>query len=481
MRKKVERSKRGLTRRGFIRMLAAGAAAARALPQFALAQAEAENPPNLIVIMVDDCSAREFGCYGHPAHKTPNLDHLAETGVMFKTCWATPICSPTRAEIMTGRYGFRTKWYHNDMKVPEPLTRRSKIFSQILKDRGYATAIAGKWQLIGTQAEYGFDEHCMWRYIKGKHDAPTEPPEGTLPGRPARYWHPAVVRNNEPVQTGPDDYGPDIFVDFINDFVERHKDGPFLVYYPMCLTHKSWDFDRRVSGYLPTPALDDRGRRTGGRSEPTLQANVEYTDYLVGRIVKNLDRLGIRDRTVLMFTCDNGTAGYGKARVEYERGPLVPMIVNCPGIVKPIGPCDELVDLSDVLPTLADLAGANLPDDYAIDGHSFAPILRGETGKGREWIFCHYADKRMLRDKRWLLDGNGRFYDCGNDRSGDGYKDVTDSTDPDVVAARQRFEKILANLPAPAPDDPLVLKYREKKARKKAWRKKRKKKKLQQR
>ena len=105
---------------------------------------------------------------------------------------------------------------------------------------------------------------------------------------------------------------------------------------------------------------------------------------------------------------------------------------------------------------------------------SFAPILRGERGRTREWIFCPYADKRMLRDKRWLLDGNGRFYDCGSDRSGEGYKDVTDSTDPEVIGARKRFDEILADLPAPASDDPVVLKYRERKARKRAKRRKKK-------
>jgi len=153
------------------------------------------------------------------------------------------------------------------------------------------------------------------------------------------------------------------------------------------------------------------------------------------------------------------------------------MIVHCPGRVKAVGPCDELVDFSDVLPTLADLAGAELPRDWVLDGKSFAPVLRGEPGP-REWIFSCYATRRFLRDKRWLLDGDGKLWDCGTSRSGEGYKDVTKSTDPEVAAARARFAKILKGLPAPDPDDPLAVKYLEwQRKRREARRKQRAKKK----
>jgi hypothetical protein len=125
------------------------------------------------------------------------------------------------------------------------------------------------------------------------------------------------------------------------------------------------------------------------------------------------------------------------------------MMANCPGLVKAAGPSDELVDLTDILPTLAELGGARLPAGYVIDGKSFAPALRGQTGLGREWIFSAYAVHRFLRDKRWLLDGDGRFYDCGNRRQETGYTDVTTSGEPEVRAARERFSQILAQLPGP--------------------------------
>jgi arylsulfatase A-like enzyme len=165
--------------------------------------------------------------------------------------------------------------------------------------------------------------------------------------------------------------------------------------------------------------------------------------------------MGLRENTVVFFTGDNGTGGQGKGQYT-ELGARVPMIVNCPGVVKPSKPSDELVDLSDILPTLADFAGAKPPS--GIDGRSFAPLLRGEKGPTREWIYSYLADRQILRTKRWLLEDNGpghpgRFFDCGNSRDGTGYRDVTDSTNPEVLAAKKRFKDILADKPLPIVTD----------------------------
>jgi len=463
-----------MNRRHFLQTAALGAATMWAGPRLRGAAASDRRPPNLIVLMADDCSAKEYGCYGHPTHRTPVLDGLAADGVRFKTCWCAPICSPTRAMIMTGRYAFRTQWWHNDMKPPakEPngdFSRNHRIFAQVLKEAGYATAVCGKWQLRGEEKAYGFDEHCMWAKWDG-FDGPVEEKGHRLPGRAARYWHPTIVRNGRGVPTKPTDYGPDLFVEFLLDFARRHKDRPFLVYYPMCLTHGSWDFEANRSGYLPVPELDADGQPTGRKVPGSLKSNVEYTDALVGRIVKGLEALGLRDDTILMFTCDNGTAVYGKNKVSGERGPLVPLIVSGPGRVRPRGDCDELVSLVDVFPTLADLAGASLPPDYVLDGRSFAWLLRGEAGRGRDYVFSYCADKRLIRTKRWLLDGDGRLWDCGDNRSGEGYTDVTDSQSPEPLAARKQFDAWLKDLPGPDPDDPLLAQYRRLQAEKRGKR-----------
>ena len=200
-----------------------------------------KRPPNLIVLMADDFSARELGCYGHPRHRTPHLDRLARTGIQFDTCYSTPICHPTRFEIMTGQYGHHNGVYNfpNRRGGPKPGSPEDNIaghltFAQVVKPRGYATAQAGKWQLTGDHPkliyECGFDEYCMWAY---KHNLPpgvehTGGWEGAKGGKPSRYWHPSIVKNGKYLPTKPDDYGPDIFTDFVIDFARRHRDRPWF-------------------------------------------------------------------------------------------------------------------------------------------------------------------------------------------------------------------------------------------------------------
>ncbi|MBN1489847.1 MAG: sulfatase-like hydrolase/transferase [Phycisphaerae bacterium] len=407
-------------------------------PCAAFAADDARSQPlNFVVIMADDLGAGELGCYGNTEHRTPRLDALAKSGIRFRTCWATPLCSPTRVEILTGRYGFRTGWYNFLGRVTTPLDHLNPdepTFADVLKAKGYATALAGKWQLgtITKQPKMifdsGFDTYCTWAWIELPKDA-------KFAGSPRqRYWHPAVITDGKHQPTSPEQYGPNVYCNWLIEFMRKNRDRPFLAYYPMCLTHKPWD---------PTPSLTSPGKKT----EKGLKPNVEYMDHLVGRIADALDELGIRDRTVIFFTGDNGTAGRGKGQTT-ELGVRVPMIVNCLKRIKP-GVSEELVDLSDILPTLAELAHADLPAGVTIDGHSFAPLLLGGKWQPREWIFSYLAYDRILRDKRWLLEGDGRFYDCGTSRDGTRYKDVTDSTEPDAAAARKRFEAILSELPGP--------------------------------
>ncbi len=414
--------------------------------------------PNLIVIMADDLGGKELSCYGNKEHHTPHLDRLAETGMQFKTCYSTPICHPTRFEIMTGQYGHHNKVYQFPGRrggpvagSPEDDIARHLTFAQVLKKRGYATAHSGKWQLTGEiptlVRECGFDEYCMWAY---KHNLPpgvkhTGGWEGKRGNKTSRYWHPSIVKNGKYLPTKPDDYGPDIFTDFIIDFIKRHQKKPFFVYYPMCLTHGPF--------YVTPDTVKSEDEKFKNERNKNFKANVEYMDKLVGRIVEVLDTHSLRKNTVILFTGDNGTGGQGKGRPT-ELGARVPMIANCPGIVKPSEPSDELVDLSDIMPTLVDFAGARLPRGHIIDGQSFAPLLRGEKGPTREWIYSYLGDRQILRTRRWLLEDNGpghpgRFYDCGESRDGTGYKDVSNSTDPEVLAAKKRFKEILNDKPLP--------------------------------
>ncbi len=435
---------------------------------------------NILLILADDVGATDIGVYGNTEYKTPHLDRLAAEGTFFKTCWATPICSPTRAMLMTGKYATRTQWWHNSMRpydwLKEPggnLAESHTVFSEALKRYGYATVLSGKWQLSGlgdyptTIFDHGFDEYCIhheWMMHlppNVKFDGLVSGPDHLWPGRTSGYWHPCIMENGQLRPTTADDYGPDIFCDYLIEFMRRNRSRPFLAYYPMQLAHNGAHPDcGNRECYVPTPELDAPGQRTGKRTPDGFKYNIEYMDHLIGRIVKAMDAMGLREDTVILFAGDNGSLN--RKATPTEAGCRVPMICNCPGTIQAGVAADALIDFSDVLPTLLDFADAKLPTGEQIDGRSFAPILRGDPNPpARDWIFSYYAYHRMLRDKRWYLDGHGRFFDCGDDRTGADYKDVTDSKDPAVLAAKKRFEAILAQLPTLPEDHPFRQRYQK--------------------
>ncbi|MEM8954008.1 MAG: sulfatase-like hydrolase/transferase [Verrucomicrobiota bacterium] len=414
--------------------------------------------PNVIVILADDIGAHELGVYGHPIHQTPNLDTLAQEGIYFTTGYTNPICHPTRFAIMTGQYPHNNGVYHFPNRPGGPpvanegaddITNHT-TFGQIFQNAGYATAHAGKWQLSGEHPtlihEAGFDDYMMWAY---KHNLPTGAKHSGMwennAGKTARFWHPSIVSNGRHIPTTAESYGPDMFVDFIVDFMADHKEEPFFVYYPMAFTH---------SPFWPTPDQNPSLAEKPRNSKQNWQANVEYMDKCIGRIVRGLEELGLRENTLIIFVGDNGTGGNGKGQ-STEMGARVPFIASGPSIVKPQGESMELVDITDVLPTICEVARIELPEDLHIDGVSFAPYFRGKTNSLREWVYAPLGTQRVLRTKRWLLENNspgsfGQLYDCGNSRDGTGYEDVTNSKNPEVLAAKKQLEKILADKPVPS-------------------------------
>jgi arylsulfatase A len=407
--------------------------------------------PNIILILADDLGAKELSCYGSTQHRTPHLDRLASEGVRLETFYANPLCTPSRVALMTGQYGFRNGFLgmQDPAFKPAPNSPQASIgnhftHADLLKSRGYATALAGKWQLSGTLPtlihDAGFDEYRMWAYDYNlppgiKHPAH----EGSGPA--CRYWHPSIVENGKYLPTKPEDFGPDLFNDYVIDFARRHKKEPFFVYYTSVLTHGP-----RVETPDPT--------KPGAHWPKGLKSNLEYLDYLMGRLFAALKAEGLDENTLVIFIGDNGTAGEGKNEAT-ELGARVPCIIRGPGVKRGVV-SRAVADLTDIMPTLADFSGATLPKDEVFDGHSLGPVLRGEKAKHREWIYSHLDDGRVLRDSRWLLEipkgGKGeQFFDCGESRDGTGYKDVTHSTDPEVKAARARFAGILASMPEPKP------------------------------
>ena len=457
-----------ITRRGFLKAVGLTATAVAA-PRGALATGGKRR--NFVLIMADDVSPDWYGCYKEHvrfpnAVRTPHIDRMAREGVLFVTAWATPMCSPTRAMIMTGRYANRTGFYHNALKLTErpDLVRDNLTFGKLLKQAGYATAIAGKWHVTGDEPQSqhgGFEEYSLWsgpKELAGTPGSPKHTGAWEDDSTPSRYWHPCIIRNGQYLPTKPEDFGPEIHTDFLCDFIRRKRLGPFLAYFAMSAPHGTRE------GSTTTPLYGRRGEM--GRAEEAKERTArfralnEYIDVCVGRILGTLEKEGLLDDTVVMFTSDNGTAVTAKTRAV-ERGASVPFVVFGGG-VKRRGATTELTDLTDVLPTMLDFAQVKLPEGYEIDGRSLAPFLEGRTDTHREWIHSYIGTSQMLRDKRWLLEAvnailgspRGRFYDCGTDRTGKGYRDVTESKDPAALAARQRFDEVLKHFPPIRKDDP---------------------------
>ncbi len=344
--------------------------------------------PNIILLMADDYGMTGVGCYGGE-FKTPHLDEMAKTGVRFEHCFSAPLCAPSRAMVMTGRFNFRTGSTGNSARAITPETETS--IARTLRNAGYTTAVAGKWSqltLLSTAEEgkaWGFDEFMVWDH-SGE-----------------RNWKPALNRNGSPVDVTEQDYGPDILNDYVLDFAARNKNKPFFVYYPLTLIH---------SPLAPTP--------DGASGNGQLADNIAYMDKIVGKLLAGLDKLDLRENTLVVFTGDNGTGLGGKIDGKVidgnkgslrEGGSRVPLIANWKGTTPQGKVPADLVELTDVYATFAELAGAKLPSGVTLDSISFAPQLRGEPGSPREWVFVQLREEWYVRNNRWKLYRDGNLFD----------------------------------------------------------------------
>lgn len=415
--------------------------------------------PNIILIMADDVSWEAFGCYGAEDYSTPNIDKMAANGIMFNHCYSTPICTPSRVMIMTGKYNFRN-YTHFGYLDPE-----EKTFGNLLQEAGYKTAVAGKWQLNGLYNslpghddntrphKVGFDEYSLWQLTVLKKDT-TE-----------RFWSPVLEQNGKYLSAwdNRDKYGPDIFCDFICDFMERHREQPFFVYYPMVLVH---------SPFVPTPATIGDAPRTqaANRNNPNrktnFQAMVNYMDEIIGRIIEKTEELGVAENTLIIFTADNGTSsaitsGWNGQMIRGGKGNMTDMGTHVPMVAywkgtSPAGvKLDDLVDFTDLYPTLAEAAGIDISSEGPLDGRSFLPQLSGEPGNPREEVLCHYQPYwnkepgQFARTARYKLYRDGRFYEPGKDLQ-EGHDLSQELSGSDLAEAHNNLKSVLENLP-PAP------------------------------
>ncbi len=392
--------------------LSSVAAVAAATPSV-LHAAPAKKQPNVVLIMADDLGYEAVECYGGTSHKNPRINKSATEGRKFTNAYSMPVCTPTRVKIMTGQSNIRNYQAFSILGIEEKTT------GHLMQSAGYKTAIAGKWQLHGAEnypkgirktgmhpKDSGFDTYCLWQIDKLGD----------------RFWSPTINTNGKTKTYGKNVYGPDIFAKFGMDFMTENKDNPFFLYYPMVLTH---------APMLPTP---DSKSRTCKDKQSNFSDMLTYADKIVGKFIDHAAKLGIAENTLIIFTGDNGTAKYiksvmngktvmgGKAQV-HEYGNHVPFVAYWPGTIAKDKPCTDLIDFSDVYPTLAEIGGAVMPKEITRDGRSFLPQLRGEKGNPREWYFCYYHARPtrsgnphvFAHDGEYKLFRTGKFYNTTKD------------------------------------------------------------------
>lgn len=432
-----------MNRREFIKSgaaVAAGVVPARARP--------GSDRPNIVLILADDLGIEGLGCYGGRSYSTPRLDALAARGVRFQHCYSTPLCTPSRVQLMTGRYGFRTGWNTFISRVPEEKQfvdpSENVTFANLLRDAGYATGVAGKWQLCQFEehpnhaGDLGFDEYCLWAW---KYER--EPGEKLT----RRYWQPTILQDGSLRGDTSERFGPDVYHAYLLDFMRRHREGPFLAYYSLNLPHWPWvrTPDSEWSWYSDWMATD----------ADHFAEMIEYMDELIGKLLDEIDALGLANDTLVLFTSDNGTPSdfqslVGDQLVPGGKGELsdngchVPLLARWAGRTQSGRVTDDLVDLSDFLPTLAQAAGVSLPERTLIDGRSFLPALLGVDGPRRRWAYSEFEDQHWIRDQRWKLYGDGRLFDTSRTFvDGD---EIARGAGPEADSARERLARELASL-----------------------------------
>ena len=307
------------------------------------------------------------------------------------------------------------------------------MMHKILKQSGYVTAMIGKWgQLPLGPTDFGFDEE--FRFTGS-----------------GLYWNTQARKttytvNGKTKPLGDKEYMPDLMHNYLIDFVTRNRDKPFYAYYSMSHIHVD---------ILPAP---DSAPGASASSKSNYSDNISYMDKLVGKLVAELDRLKLRENTLIVFVGDNGTgSGYAaKATIQgrrlsgekgsmLEAGSLVPLIVNWPGKTPAGKISHDLVDSTDFVPTFAELCGAKLPENNIMDGQSFALQIRNQNGKPRNWIFIQLARKWYVRDAKWKLNQAGELFDMTKAPFEEPMI-AADTKDPAALAARKRLQDVLDKL-----------------------------------
>ncbi|MBL8848824.1 MAG: sulfatase [Planctomycetaceae bacterium] len=380
----------------------------------------AADHPNIVFILADDLGYTDVGCYGSGYYRTPRIDRMATEGMRFTdghTCG--PNCQPTRAALMSGQYGPRTgvytvgdidrfDWPSRPLRPVDNVTELSPdtvTVAESLRVAGYTTGMFGKWHLGNDAAHHpsaqGFDEAIV---SQGEH---------------------FQFATNPHVDHPPEEYLADFLTDRATDFIRRHQSEPFFLYVPHFGVH---------SPHEAKPELIESFRETppaGGHGNPTYAAMIASVDESVGRILDLLDELQLSERTLVIYSSDNGgVGGYERIGIHadgptdnaplkggkgtlYEGGHRVPYIFRWPGTIPAGGENATPIISVDLYPTLLEVAGAAAPEGQILDGTSYLSILRGAPAGERPPLYWHFPGYLGASQNTW------RTTPCSVIRSGD--------------------------------------------------------------
>ncbi len=399
--------KHKVNRREFIKY-AAGGAAAVVIPNCSCsvvgrAKATVERP-NIIVIMADDLGYGDIGCYGSKKIQTPNIDALARGGMKFTDYHSNcPVCSPTRAALLTGRYqqrcGIEGVIYAKGPTRQTGMALEEITFAEVLKKCGYATGIFGKWHL-GYNVEFnpakqGFDEFIG--YVSGNVDYHSH-----IDGAGFEDWWKNCKKVPE------EGYCTDLITKHGIDFIERHKDEPFCLYLPHEAPHSPYQGREDPPGRLSSGG---KGRKAkGDEISRAYKEMVEVMDEGIGRIVETVRRLGLERRTFIFFCSDNGATKNGSNGTLsgfkgslWEGGHRVPAVAYWPGMIKAGTITDETVLGMDLFATMASIAGAKPPAGLNLDGADLLPVLAESRKLPKRTLFWRYRKEKAVRKGPWKL------------------------------------------------------------------------------
>ena len=366
--------------------------------------------PNIIIILTDDQGWGDLSCNGNTNIETLNIDKLAETGITFDRFFVCAVCSPTRSELLTGRYHVRSGVWSTGAGG-ERMDLDETTIAEVFKNAGYTTAAYGKWH-NGMQAPYhpnsrGFDDFY-----------------GFCSGHWGNYYSPMLEHNGEIIKG--DGFITDDFTQKGLDFIEKNKDKPFLLYLPFNTPHSPMQVPDQFWEKYKNKDLEMFNREK--EKEDTLftkaaLAMCENIDWNVGRISQKVEELGLTENTIIVYLSDNGPNGVrwndnmkGKKGSTNEGGVRSPLIIKWEGKLRGGKEIGQITSGIDLLPTLAELAGIDLQTIKPLDGISITPLLTNDTIDWKDRIIYNYwGGKLSLRNQKFRLDHENKLFDMVND------------------------------------------------------------------